>query len=45
MNLKAIKTLKNNFRGPVGLSDHFPGIEISLLSLGLGANIIERHLH
>ena len=43
MNLKAIKTLKNNFRVPVGLSDHFPGIEISLLSLGLGANIIERH--
>ena len=27
----------------MGLSDHFPGIEISLLSLGLGANIIERH--
>jgi len=43
MNLKAINTLKNNFNIPVGLSDHFPGIEISLLSLGLGANIIERH--
>ena len=27
----------------MGLSDHFPGIEISLLSIGLGANIIERH--
>lgn len=43
MNLNAIKTLKNNFNIPVGLSDHFPGIEISLMSLGLGANIIERH--
>ena len=43
MNLNAIKTLKNNFNIPVGLSDHFPGVEISLLSLGLGANIIERH--
>ena len=43
MNLNAIKTLKHNFNIPVGLSDHFPGIEISLMSLGLGANIIERH--
>ena len=43
MNLKAIKTLKNNFNIPVGLSDHYPGIEISLMALGVGANIIERH--
>lgn len=43
MNLKAIETLKKSFNIPVGLSDHFPGIEISLMSLGLGANIIERH--
>ena len=43
VNLKAIKTLKNNFNIPVGLSDHFPGIEISLMSIGLGSNIIERH--
>ena len=43
MNLKAIKTLKRNFNIPVGLSDHYPGIEISLMALGLGANIIERH--
>jgi len=43
MNLNAIETLKKNFKVPVGLSDHFPGIEISLMSIGLGANIIERH--
>ena len=43
MNLRAIKTLKNNFKIPVGLSDHFPGIELSLMSIGIGANIIERH--
>lgn len=43
MNLKAIETLKKNFNVPVGLSDHSPGIEISLISIGLGANIIERH--
>jgi len=27
----------------VGFSDHYPGIEISLMSIGVGANIIERH--
>ena len=43
MNLNAIKTLKKNFNVPVGLSDHFPGLEISYMSLALGANIIERH--
>ena len=43
MNLRTINTLKRNFNVPVGLSDHYPGIEISLLSIGLGANIIERH--
>ena len=43
MNLKAIQTLKRNFNIPTGLSDHYPGISISLMSIGLGANIIERH--
>ena len=43
MNLNAINTMKKIFNIPVGLSDHFPGLEVSLLSLGLGADIIERH--
>ena len=43
VNLNAIKTLKNSFKVPVGLSDHFPGIEMSLMSIGVGCNIIERH--
>ena len=43
INLKAIETLKKSFNVPVGFSDHYPGIEISLMSIGLGANIIERH--
>ena len=43
INLRAIKTLKNSFNVPVGLSDHYPGIEVSLMSIGIGANIIERH--
>ena len=43
MNIKAIDTLKRNFNIPTGLSDHYPGIGVSLMSIGLGANIIERH--
>ena len=43
MNLKAIQTLKNLYNVPVGLSDHFEGLEMSILALGSGANIIERH--
>jgi sialic acid synthase SpsE/protoporphyrinogen oxidase len=43
MNLKAIQTLKNIYNIPVGLSDHYTGLEMSILALGSGANIIERH--
>ena len=43
MNLKAIKTMKDLFKIPVGLSDHYPDIDLSIMSLGLGADIIERH--
>lgn len=43
MNLKAINTLKSIYNIPVGLSDHYPGLEISFMAIGLGANIIERH--
>lgn len=43
MNLKAIKLLKKIYDIPVGLSDHYPNLNVSKLALGLGANIIERH--
>ena len=43
MNLNAINTLKKIFNIPVGLSDHYPGIEVAIMSLGMGADIIERH--
>ncbi len=43
MNLNAITTLKQMYKIPVGLSDHFPGNEITMMALGIGANIIERH--
>ena len=43
MNLRAIGTLKQIYKIPVGLSDHFPGHEVTMMALGMGANIIERH--
>jgi sialic acid synthase SpsE len=43
MNLRAIGTLKQIYKIPVGLSDHFPGHEVTMIALGMGANIIERH--
>ena len=43
MNLNCIKSLKNTFQVPVGLSDHYPGLEMSYVSLSIGSNIIERH--
>jgi len=43
MNLNAINTLKKIFNIPVGLSDHYPGIDVAIMSLGMGVDIIERH--
>ena len=43
VNLKAIKTLANTFKLPVGFSDHTEGIEISLAAVALGAIVIEKH--
>ena len=42
-NLKAIQTLKSSFGGPVGYSDHTPGIEASIAALAFGAMMIEKH--
>lgn len=43
MNLNIIKTFKDIFHVPVGLSDHTLGIMVAQIALALGANIIERH--
>ena len=43
MNLNVIKTLKQAFRVPVGLSDHTLGLTASRTALAIGANVIERH--
>ena len=42
-NLRNIDTLRQAFGHPVGLSDHSPGIEISLAAVALGAIVIEKH--
>jgi sialic acid synthase SpsE/protoporphyrinogen oxidase len=43
MNLNAIKTLKQSFNIPVGLSDHSLGTMVAQIALAIGADAIERH--
>lgn len=43
VNLRAMTTLRESFRVPVGYSDHTPGIEIALAAVALGATVIEKH--
>lgn len=43
VNMKAMLSLKEEFCCPVGYSDHTEGIEIALLAVALGAQMIEKH--
>ena len=43
INLRAMKTLQDQFLVPVGFSDHTEGIAISLAAVALGASVIEKH--
>lgn len=43
VNLKAMLTLKEAFRLPIGYSDHTLGIEIPIAAITLGAKVIEKH--
>jgi N,N'-diacetyllegionaminate synthase len=44
LNLKSILTLKKKFNLRVGYSDHSIGIEAPIISIVLGAEVIEKHL-
>lgn len=43
VNLKAMQTLRDIFKIPVGLSDHTSGIMIPIAAAAMGACIIEKH--
>lgn len=43
-NLRAVRTLQQAFRIPVGYSDHTVGLEAPLAATALGAVVIEKHL-
>ncbi len=44
LNLFSIRTLKENFKYPIGYSDHSEGTIAPIIAVSLGANIIEKHL-
>ena len=44
LNLRAMVTLKDAFKIPVGLSDHTEGVEGAIAAVALGAGVIEKHI-
>jgi len=42
-NLRAIQTLEQAFKCPVGFSDHTSGIEVSTWAVAIGACLVEKH--
>jgi len=44
LNLKAIATLRDRYRIPIGYSGHETGIATTVASVALGACIVERHI-
>lgn len=43
VNIKAMLTLRETFKKPVGFSDHTLGIEVPIAAVALGATVIEKH--
>lgn len=44
VNLKAMVTMREAFKIPVGLSDHTMGCEAAIAAVALGAEFIEKHI-
>lgn len=44
VNLRMIEVLKKRYKVPIGWSGHERGIIVSICSVALGANIVERHI-
>lgn len=43
VNLKAMKTLEEQFKYKAGYSDHTQGIEVPIAAVAMGAGVIEKH--
>lgn len=43
VNLKAMLTMQETFKLPIGYSDHTPGSIISIAAVAMGAKVIEKH--
>lgn len=43
VNLRAMETMRQAFKLPVGYSDHTIGIEVSIAAVAMGACVIEKH--
>ncbi len=44
LNLKMIQTLRDNYSCPIGYSGHEVGLVTSVVAVGLGACLVERHV-
>lgn len=43
VNLRAVDTLRESFKLPVGYSDHTKGVEVAVAAVARGAVVIEKH--